>query len=124
MSQVRVVTIRSGIMDQLRFCCPSCARRCSLLYLGEELKCNRCSGRYRVQNESPGRRAERRARKILRNVKFDDSRSDGRIAWRKVSVHLRLKELTLSAAEVIFGRQERVMELLKRTYKKGIRKSL
>lgn len=113
--QVRVVTIRAGVMDQRRFCCPSCARRCSILYLDEELKCNRCSGRYRVQSESRGRRTERRAHKILRNINFDDNRCGRRVAGRKMSVHLRLKQLTRWAAEVVFGRHERVTELLRRS---------
>ena len=30
---VRLLIIRAGITDQLRFRCPACARRCSILFL-------------------------------------------------------------------------------------------
>src|SRR5215216_3584858 len=84
---VRLLTVRAGITDQLRFCCPACSRRCSILYLADGPKCNRCSGRYRVQSESPGRREERKARKVLERAQFDESRPGGKIVWRRWKTH-------------------------------------
>jgi len=112
--KVWVSTTRAGFAKQLRFRCPTCNRRCTLLfYLDQEMACSTCAGRYRVQSESPGRRTERRARKILSKVVFDDNRPDGRIAYRKHSVHVRLKERALWACEVICGRDEKLSELIK-----------
>ncbi len=112
--KVWVSTIRAGFAKQLRFRCPTCNRRCTLLfYLDQEMACATCAGRYRVQSESPGRRVERRARKILSKAVFDDNHPDGRIPYRKHSAHTRLKERALWAAGIISGRDERMSELIK-----------
>ena len=115
--KILVSTIRTGLggrATQLRFRCPTCDRRCVLLfYLDHEMACSTCAGRYRVQSESPRQRTERRARKILSNTVFDDNRPDGRIPYRKISAHARLKERALWACEVISERDEKMLKLLK-----------
>jgi len=112
--KVWVSTIRAGFAKQLRFRCPTCNRRCTLLfYLDQEMACSTCAGRYRVQSESPRQRTERRARKILSKVVFDDNHLDGRIPYRKHSIHAHLKERALWACEVISERDEKLSALLK-----------
>lgn len=113
---IRVVTIRAGVTNQLRFCCPSCGRRCSLLYFRVSPECNRCSGRYRVQSESPARRTERKAWKVLERAKFDYSRSDGKIAWRRWKTHKRILAQAIEAAEILCARQDRVIRNLRRIH--------
>jgi len=111
---VHLLTVRAGIVDQLRFCCPSCSRRCSVLYLGDRPQCNRCSGRYRVQSESPARRAERKARKVLERVQFDDGRPDGKIAWRRWRTHRVAISQVSTAAKLLFDRHDEVLNNLRR----------
>jgi len=112
--KVLVNTVRAGFSNQLRFRCPTCSRRCTLLfYLDQEMACSTCAGRYRVQSESPRQRTERRARKILSKAVFDDSHPDGKIPYRKHSAHTRLKDRALWACEVICGRDEKLSELIK-----------
>ncbi|MCC2682534.1 MAG: hypothetical protein K0S36_2098 [Nitrosospira multiformis] len=115
---VRVLIIRAGVTDQLRFSCPSCTRRCRILYLGEQPKCNRCSGRYRVQSESPGRRTERKAWKVLERATFDYSRPDGKIAWRRWKTHKWILAQAIEAAEVVCARQDGVIHNLRRIREK------
>jgi hypothetical protein len=116
---VRLLIVRAGITDQLRFCCPACARRCSILYLGDRPKCNRCSGRYRVQSESPSRRAERRARKVLERAQFDNGRPDGKIAWRRWKTHRRAVLQVTEAVGIVCGRYDDIIDSLKRSHKSG-----
>ncbi len=115
--KILVSTIRTGLggrTTQLRFRCPTCDRRCVLLfYLDHKMACGRCAGRYRCQSESPRRRTLRKAHKILDKTEFDDSYPDGRVRYRKHSVHERLKERALWACEVICGRDEKLSELIK-----------
>ena len=77
------------------------------------MACSTCAGRYRVQSESSRQRTERRARKILSKTVFDDNHPDGRIPYRKLSVHTRLKEQAFWACEVIFGRDEKLSQAIK-----------
>lgn len=77
------------------------------------MACSRCAGRYRCQSESPKRRTLRKAHKILDKTVFDDSYPDGRVRYRKHSVHERLKEQALWACEVIFGRDEKLIEAIR-----------
>lgn len=113
--KVWVSTVRAGFTNQLRFRCPTCSRRCTFLYyLDQEMACSTCAGRYRVQSESTRQRTERRARKILSKSVFDDRYPDGRIPYRKISVHARLKERALWACEVICRRDEKMWALIKK----------
>ena len=81
------------------------------------MACSTCIGRYRVQSESPRQRTERRAHKILSKAVFDDSQPDGRIRYRKRSVHTRLREKAIWAANIIFERDELLIESIKKTDK-------
>ena len=102
-----------------RFVCPVCERCCTVLYIGGSLSCYRCAGNYRCQSESSGRRAERRATKILDNAQFDDSRRGGKIAWRRWKTHNMIKAKVSKAAKIVCERHENVMDSLRRVTEYG-----
>lgn len=92
-----------------RFICPACKRRCTVLYIAQTLSCYRCAGTYRCQSESPARRSERRAMKILNSAEFDDNRPDGKIAWRRWKTHKQLLSKVRRAAGVLCERHDNVI---------------
>ena len=85
------------------FACPQCTRRCAVLYfIGAEFCCRQCTrGRYASQVESAGKRAERKAKKIIRRTGLDPSRPDGKVKWRRWPTHKRLSRLADQAAEIL-----------------------
>jgi len=97
-----------------RFVCAVCARRCTVLYIASSLSCYRCAGNYRCQSESPGRRAERRATKILSKAKFDEKRREGKIAWRRWKTHELITSRVREAAMILCGRHDEIIESLQR----------
>jgi len=69
---VALMRVRVGALNQYRFICEQCGRRCRILYLSTLLGCRHCSGvRYRSQSDSAANRCRRRAYKILAATKLD-----------------------------------------------------
>jgi hypothetical protein len=111
---IAVSQARGGCFKAVaRFICPLCERRCTVLYIAKSLSCYRCAGNYRCQSESPGRRAERRAHKILSNAEFDDKRRNGKISGRRWKTHELIVSKVMEAAEIIFLRHDSVVENLR-----------
>ncbi len=97
------------------FACPECERHCAVLYfIGAAFCCRQCTnGRYASQVESANKRAERKARKILRRTGLDPSRPDGKVKWRRWPTHRRLSQLADQAAEILCAADMKLYALVR-----------
>jgi hypothetical protein len=112
---VAVLQVRIGAMNQYRFVCKQCGRRCRILYLSTLPRCRRCTGaHYRSQSESSAARLQRRAYKILKTVKFDSMDAQQKMPGRHWSTHLRALQAAERAIGIIVKRNDRIMALLSR----------
>jgi hypothetical protein len=83
---VRLVRVSVGCcIGMLRLVCGKCGRACRALYIANGVACCwECTpARYRSHSEAPGRRAVRRAEKVLYAAKVDISRPAGKPKWMR-----------------------------------------
>jgi hypothetical protein len=113
---VAVMQVRVGAIDQYRFICEQCGRRCRVLYLSTVPGCRRCTGaRYRSQSESSATRLQRRAYKILKAAKLDPINAQLKIRGRHWTTHWRVLLSAERAIEIIVERNEQIMSWLRRS---------
>lgn len=55
---------------------------------------------------------------MLERARFDDSRPDGKIAWRRWKTHNRILAQAIEAAEVVCAHQDTVIGNLRRIQEK------
>lgn len=88
---VALTKVRVGALNQYRFICDQCRRRCRILYLSTLLGCRHCTGaRYRSQNESSANRCIRQAYKILATTKLDPTNFQNKKPRRHWKTHGRM----------------------------------
>lgn len=113
--RVAVMQARVGAMQQYRFICARCGKRCRILYLSTLLACRCCTdARYRSQSESAATRRQRRAYKVLRTAKLDPIDAQQKRLGRHRTTHWRMQQAAERAIEIIVERNDRIMELLSR----------
>lgn len=112
---VRLVRVSTGCCRSPRLICARCGRVCRVIYLTAVPCCYRCTGaRYRTQSESPGRRAVRRAEKILRRNRIEPGRKEWKPKWMRWPTYERLSAAAEVAAEIIMQAEEAPRALLRR----------
>lgn len=112
---VRAIRMPSGCMMVPRLICAICRQPRQVLYLMAMPCCPRCTGaRYRSQSEAPGRRALRRAEKVLMRGKFEHGRPGGKPKWMRWPTFKRLDAETEKAGDVLIRYEEAPYTLLRR----------
>lgn len=112
---VALMRVRVGALNQYRFICEQCGRRCRILYLSTWLGCRHCTGaRYRSQSESAASRRQRQAYKILATTKLGPTDFQNKKPRRHWKTHVRMLQEAERAIELIMRRNEQVMSLLRR----------
>jgi hypothetical protein len=112
---VALMRVRVGALNQYRFICEQCGRRCRILYLSTLPGCRHCTGaRYRSQSESAASRRQRQAYKILATTKLSPTDFQNKKPRRHWKTHLRMLQEAERAIELIMRRNEQVMSLLRR----------
>lgn len=97
------------------FRCPRCGRRCCLLYHASGFPCQACLGlTWPVEREARGRRALRRAEKILRRAKVDPAREGWKPKWQRWPTHARMTAFANEAAEIIGQYEDRLYAKLRK----------
>jgi hypothetical protein len=112
---VAVVRVRVGALNQYRFICEKCGKRCRIVYLVQAPICRPCTkANYRSQSESQKHRIRHKAYKTLERVKLDPTHPRTKIPRRHWKTHWHLLNGAESAIKIIVSHNEKIMSLLRR----------
>lgn len=99
---VRLVRVKHGWGHGTRLICAKCRKTCRVVYLSTALCCYRCTdARYRSQSEAPGRRAVRRAERVMGRLQVDLSRPAYKAKWLRWPKYLRMSAEAEKAGELV-----------------------